>query len=177
MIQLLDKKFEIYFEEELIQKRIKILADQINKQYVNGEIYFVSVLSGSFMFTSDLLKHISVPCQVSFVKLSSYSGLNSTGTIKELIGLTADLTNKDVIVIEDIVDSGLTMSEICDKISNFSPNSLKSISLLFKPDVFKGTVKPDFIGFSIPNDFVVGYGLDYNELGRNYSAIYKLIED
>ncbi|MES2587886.1 MAG: hypoxanthine phosphoribosyltransferase [Bacteroidota bacterium] len=177
MVHIHDKSFDIFISAEEIQSQIQILANQINEEYLGKELIFISVLNGSFMFASDLMKKISIPCAISFVKVSSYKGTGSTGRVDELIGLNTDIEGKHVVILEDIVDTGITMNKIYSYLSAFNPASLKIGSLLYKPNAFQGKHKPDLIGFSIPNDFVVGYGLDYNEHGRNLDAIYKLIEE
>lgn len=177
LVQIHDKSFGLYIAAEEIQLKVQELANQINKEYEGKDLIFISILNGSFMFASDLMKCILLPCQISFVKVSSYHGTNTSGRVDELIGLNTDITGKHIIILEDIVDTGITMNKIFNYLSLYSPSSLKIASLLYKPDAFEGKHKPDFTGFSIPNDFVIGYGLDYNEHGRNYDAIYKLIEN
>lgn len=177
MKQIHDKTFEIYLHSEEIQAKVQELAHQISTEYSGKELIFIAVLNGSFMFASDLMKKISIPCEISFVKVSSYHGTSSTGRIDELIGLNTDIAGKHVIILEDIVDTGITMNKIYTYLHSFEPQSLKIASLLYKPDAFEGKHKPDLVGFSIPNAFVVGYGLDYNEHGRNLESIYKLKEN
>ena len=126
------------------------------------------------MFTSDLMKNIDLDCEVSFVKVKSYSGTTSTGEVNEIIGMTSSVSNKHVVILEDIVDSGLTLDKIKLLIAKENPKSLKTCALMFKPEAFKGQYKPEYIGFSIANEFVVGYGMDYNEKGRNLEDIYLL---
>lgn len=177
MIKVHDKQFESYLTSSEIQAKIQEMASDINADYQGKEVIFISVLNGSFMFMSDLAKKIKLDCQISFVKVSSYSGTSTSGRVDELIGLNTDITGKHIVVVEDIVDTGITMNKIFSYLSSFEPASLKIASLLFKPDAFAGKHKPDYVGFVIPNKFVVGYGLDYNELGRNFDEIYKLKED
>lgn len=176
MIHVHDKSFEIYLSSQEIQSKIKEMAAQITSDYEGKDLVFVSVLNGSFMFASDLLKSVSIPCEISFVKVSSYKGINSSGRVDELIGLNTNITDRHVIILEDIVDTGITMNKIFTYLNSFEPASLKIVSLLYKPDAFSGKHAPDMVGFSIPNKFVVGFGLDYNEQGRNLESIYKLIE-
>lgn len=176
MIHIHDKSFEIYLPSEEIQTRIKDLAGQIVTDYAGKDLIFIAVLNGSFMFAADLMKKIDIPCEISFVKVSSYHGTNSSGRVDELIGLNTNITGRHVIILEDIVDTGITMNKIYTYLHSFEPASLKIASLLYKPDAFSGKHAPDLIGFTIPNKFVVGYGLDYNEQGRNLESIYKLIE-
>lgn len=177
MIHLNDKTFEVFIHEVEILKEISSLADTINSEYQGKEIVFIAILNGAFMFASDLIKSISNPCEISFVKVSSYSGTSSKGRVDELIGLNTDLENKHVIILEDIVDTGITIDKIITLMKAESPASIKVCTLLFKPSAFLGKKEPDYVGFSIPNKFVVGYGLDYNEKGRNLREIYQLKED
>ena len=176
LVQIHDKSFESFLTKEDIQSKIQEIANQINTEYIDCDLIFISILNGSFMFASDVMKKINLPCEISFVKVSSYKGTTSSERVDELIGLNANIKNRDVIILEDIVDTGITMNKIVSYLNSFEPNSLKIASLLFKPDAFKGKHKPDIIGFSIPNKFVVGFGLDYNAQGRNLESIYKLIE-
>lgn len=170
-----DKTFGIYLSEQAIDTEIQRIAAEINVDYSDKEPLFISILNGSFMFTSDLLKKVSVPCQVSFIKFASYDGTNSSGSVKELVGLNEDISNRHVIILEDIIDTGLTMKSILDQIKVKQPASLKIATLLFKPDSLKEDIQPDYTCFSIPEKFVVGYGLDLNGFGRNLPDIYQLI--
>lgn len=155
-------------------ERIAQLAKEIRAYYKNDQICFVSVLNGAFMFSSDLMKAIEGDAEISFVKLSSYSGTKSRGQVDELIGLSEKFSGKHVVILEDIVDTGITIDKVLWLLNNENPKSLEICTLLFKPDAFKGECLPKFVGFEIENKFVVGYGLDYNELGRNYNSIYQL---
>jgi len=177
VIQLEDKSFEVFIHEEEITKEIAALAERINLEYQNKEVTFIAILNGAFMFASDLIKLIKIPCEISFVKVSSYKGTSSKGRVDELIGLNTDISNKHLIILEDIVDTGITIDKISTLMNAENPASIKVCTLLFKPDAFRGKTEPDFIGFSIPNKFVVGYGLDYNEKGRNIREIYQLKEE
>lgn len=174
MIQILDKSFELFIKAEEIQQEVKSLAEKINTDYKGKEVVFLSVLNGAFMFASDLVKHITIECEITFVKMSSYSGIESRGRVDELIGLASDLKDKHVIIVEDIVDTGITIDKIVSLLESEYPASFSVCTLLYKPDAFKGRKKPDYVGFSIPNAFVVGYGLDYEEKGRNLDAIYQV---
>ncbi len=176
MIQLKDKSFEIFVREEDILKEVASLAKQINHDYQGKEIVFIAILNGAFMFASDILKNITIPCEISFVKVSSYEGTTHSGRVDELIGLYTNIENKHVIILEDIVDSGITIGKIKTLLNAENPASVKVCSLLFKPTVFKGKREPEYIGFSIANHFVVGYGLDYDQKGRNLRDIYQIIE-
>ncbi|HRO74802.1 MAG TPA: hypoxanthine phosphoribosyltransferase [Crocinitomicaceae bacterium] len=176
MIHVQDKKFDVFLTQAQIQERISTLARTINADYNDTKITFVVVLSGAFMFASDLLKQIQVNCEVFFIKIKSYEGMASTGKTTEVIGLTTDISGKDIIIIEDIVDTGVTIDNVIELLSEKQCKSIKVASLLFKPDAFKGKNKPNYVGFDIENKFVVGYGLDYDEHGRNLDAIYQLNE-
>ena len=176
MIKVLDKTFEVFITRDEIQKEVEALSNQINNDFKGQEVIFIAVLNGSFMFASDLMKCIDLQSEISFVKMSSYQGTESTGRVDELIGLNGDLTGKTVIIIEDIIDTGITIDKIISLMDAKQPKEVKICTLLYKPDAFKGVHKPNYIGFSIPNAFVVGYGLDYDEKGRNLDAIYQIKE-
>lgn len=176
MIKVLDKTFEVFIEEQEIQKKVRSIAAQIDAQFLGEEIVFVAVLNGAFMFASDLMRAITLDAEISFVKMSSYLGTESTGNVDELIGLNNDLKGKSVCIIEDIVDTGITIDKIISLLSLEQPKTIKVCTLLYKPNAFKGNNEPDYVGFSIPNAFVVGYGLDYNEKGRNLGSIYQIKE-
>ena len=150
------------------------MAALLNEEYAGKEVVFIAVLNGAFMFASDLMKRIALPSEITFVKVSSYQGMNSTGRVDEVIGLTTSIKDKHVVLIEDIVDTGITMNKLFTLLSVEHPASLKIATLLYKPEAFQGKHAPDYVGFSIPNSFVVGYGLDYNEHGRNTEHIYQL---
>ena len=176
MIQVLDKTFEVFISSEEIQREVRSLATKINEDLQDEDVVFIAVLNGSFMFAADLMKSISLSSEISFVKMSSYHGTTSSGRVDELIGLNNDIKNKTVVIVEDIIDSGITMDKMISLIEMESPKQLKICTLLYKPEAFKGTRPPDYVGFSIPNAFVVGYGLDYNEKGRNLDAVYQIKE-
>lgn len=174
--EIKDKIFKTYITKEQIQSQVEWMAEMINRDYgMYQKILIVGVLNGSFMFTSDLVRNIRRDCEVTFMKVSSYQGMDSSGEVSELIGLDAEKVNgSHVLLIEDIVDTGLTMKSVLEKLNGMSPKSVRLASLLFKPDSFKEDYKVDYIGFSIPNDFVVGYGMDYDGEGRNLPDIYVL---
>jgi adenylate kinase len=176
VIQLKDKYFETFITAEEIQQEISAQAKQINQDYADKHVVFVAILNGAFMFASDLIKNIDISCEITFVKVSSYHGTASTGRVDEIIGLTTKLRDKHVIILEDIVDTGITMDKIHKIIELEKPASLKICTLLYKPSAHQGVHKPDYVGFSIPNAFVVGFGLDYDELGRNLKEIYQVRE-
>lgn len=174
MVQVLDKKFKAYLTEEIIQQRIKKLANSIQQHYKGKDVVFVVVLKGAFMFASDLLKHIDIPCEIAFIRVKSYQGTETTGRVDEVLGMTTDVYGRDVVIIEDIVDTGITIDKLIKILTLKSCKSIEVVSLLFKKDAFKGVVAPKYVGFEIENKFVVGYGLDYNEMGRNLPEIYQL---
>lgn len=176
MVQIEDKEFELYIPSEEIQKAITKVAQRIKSDYQGKEVIFVGVLNGAFMFVSDLLKQIDFNCEISFIKVASYQGTSSTGKVHELIGLINDIKNKHVVILEDIVDTGLTLDKIYSMIDHDTPASLEVATLLYKPEAFNGKHPPKYVGLEIPNNFIVGYGLDYLELGRNTEDIYKLKE-
>ncbi|MBP6624875.1 MAG: hypoxanthine phosphoribosyltransferase [Chitinophagaceae bacterium] len=175
-LQVLDKSFIPFLSSEQIALRIQELADQINKDYLGRNPIFIGILNGSFMFASDLYKLIKVPSTISFIKLVSYKGTSSTGTVITSIGLEEDLNNKDIILIEDIVDTGKTMSEFIPTLMKQQPNSVKICTLLQKPEALQHPLDVHYVGFNIPNKFVVGYGLDYDGYGRNSQEIFQLAE-
>ncbi len=176
MIQVLDKSFEEFITRDEIDRKNQSLGKTLNETYAGKEVVFLAVLNGAFMFASDLMKEIDLDCEISFVKMSSYQGTKTTGKVEELIGLNTDIRNKHVIIIEDIVDTGYTIDKIISLLDGKGAESVKVCTLLYKPDAFKGETRPEFVGFSIPNAFVVGYGLDYDEKGRNLDAIYQIRE-
>ena len=174
-VQVHDKSFEIYLSEQTIQERIAALAAQINQDYARKRPFFVTILNGSFMFAADLFKHLTIDAEICFIKLASYKGTKSTGNVITTIGLEDDLFGKDVVIVEDIVDTGKTLHNFLPKLEHQQPRSLKIATLLHKPDATQFPLTLDYIGFSIPNKFVVGYGLDYDGLGRNLKEIYQVI--
>ena len=173
-IQLHDKTFVPYLSEQEIHDAVVLLARQINLAYRGKDLVFLSVLNGSFMFTSDLMKHILLPCEISFMKVSSYQGTESTGRVDELIGLNSPVAGKHVILLEDIVDTGVTIDKIIKLLELNGPESIEVCAILYKKEAHIGTNIPKYFGFEIPNKFVVGYGLDYDQHGRNLPAIYQL---
>ena len=175
-VQILDRVFTISLHSDEINKHIKRVAEQINRDLEGKNPIFMSVLNGSFMFTADLMKHITIPCEVSFVKLASYQGVASTGTIKEVIGINEDLSNRTVVIVEDIVDTGLTMQRLLESVGTRMPKDIYIATLLLKPDKLKVNLKIDYVAFEIPNDFIVGYGLDYEGYGRNLPNIYTVVD-
>jgi len=174
-VEIHDRTFEILIQEENIAKRIHLMGIQLNVDYENRCPIFIGVLNGCFLFMADLLKAIAIPCEVGFVKVSSYEGTNSSGKINESLGMPKDLHNRDIILVEDIVDTGFTLRYLLQEIQKQEPASVKVCSLLLKPGALKAPVEAiDYVGFEIANEFVVGYGLDYNGLGRNLRHIYSV---
>lgn len=175
-IRIKDKQFRTFITEEQILKEVARVGEEINRDLADANPLFVSVLNGSFMFTADLMKHVSVPCEISFVKLASYAGTSSTGKVKELVGLNDDITGRTIVIVEDIIDTGLTMERLIETLKARNPKEIRIATLLVKPDKLKVDLDINYIAMSIPNDFIVGYGLDYDGLGRNYRDIYTVIE-
>ena len=172
---LKDKEFRLSYTSDDIQSDIDILSSKINHDLKNVQVpLFLSILNGSFMFTADLLKRIQFPCEVSFIKIASYEGTSSTGKYNELIGLKEDINGRTVIIVEDIVDTGHTLDKLYMELRKRNPAKILIATLLYKPESYKGDIKIDYVGKSIPNDFIVGYGLDYDGLGRNLPDIYTL---
>lgn len=175
-VKLHDKEFRVSIPAEKIQEAIAKMAVNINNDYQKKDTpLFISILNGSFMFTADLFKHIDFVCEVTFLKLTSYKGTASTGAVRQLIGVNEAIEGRDVIVLEDIVDTGITLEQILGQLKSFEPASVRVASLLFKPEAYQKDLHIDYIGMEIPNDFIVGYGLDYDGLGRNLPDIYTLI--
>jgi hypoxanthine phosphoribosyltransferase len=175
-VRILDKLFKEMISEEQIETRIVELAKRINTEFAGRELLFMGILNGAFLFAAGLFRKINLQATISFVKLASYEGTSSSGTIKELIGWNDDLKGKTVIVIEDIVDTGNTVERIVGELEIRKAGEIKIASLLYKPASYKKNYPIDYVGFEIPNDFVVGYGLDYNGYGRNLPSIYTLIK-
>ena len=175
VIKVHDKSFETYLSDETIQKKVKEMAAAINKDYSGKKPLFIAILNGSFMFAADLFKQLTIEAELCFIKLASYKGMKSSGKVITSIGLEEDLFDKDVIIVEDIVDTGKTLHRFLPKLVHQQPKSLKIATLLHKSDATEYPLVLDYVGFVIPNKFVVGYGLDYNGLGRNLSEIYQLV--
>jgi hypoxanthine phosphoribosyltransferase len=176
VIRVHDKSFEPYLTSGEVQQAIKRLADEINRDYEGKRPLFIAVLNGAFMFASDLFKGLTIEAEICFIKLASYKGTKSTGRVLTAIGLDADLYHRHVIIVEDIVDTGKTLTQFLPQLSHQQPASIKICALLHKPEATVNPVDIDYLGFTIPNKFVVGYGLDYDGLGRNIPEIYKLVE-
>jgi len=173
MIKIDDKHFETFITHDEILKEVNTLGATLTQDYSGKEVVFVVVLNGAFMFASDLMKSTDLPCDITFVKVSSYEGMETTNKITESIGLSMDISGKHVVLIEDIVDTGNTVGYLKDLLEKLDPASVEICSLLFKPEAYKGSSEIKYVGFSIPDAFVVGYGLDYNGKGRNLNTIYQ----
>lgn len=174
-IHIKDKSFTTFITEEKILKEVTRVAAEINRGLKGSEPLFLSVLNGSFMFTADLMKNIDIPCDISFVKLASYSGDSSTGKVKELVGLNEDITGRTVVIVEDIIDTGITMQRLIETLKARNPKEIRIATLLVKPDKLQVELDIDYVAMNIPNDFIVGYGLDYDGKGRNYRDIYTIV--
>jgi hypoxanthine phosphoribosyltransferase len=173
-IQVLDKTFVPYLEEAAIQTKISELAAQLNKDYAGKRPLFLSILNGSFLFTADLFKQITIEAEVSFIKLASYKGTSSTGNVITAIGLDTNVKDRHIIILEDIIDTGKTLHHYLPQLDSMQPASVKIAVLLDKKEALQYPVNIDYSCFEIPNKFVVGYGLDYDGLGRNSKDIYQL---
>jgi hypoxanthine phosphoribosyltransferase len=175
-ITLGDKSFRPYITEAQIQQAVKKIADQINQDYQGKCPLIVPVLNGSFMFASDLMKMLTCACHITFIKASSYKGTESTGNLATLIGINEDITGRDVIILEDIIDTGHTLAKIIPSIQALGPATVKVGTLIFKPKALQTNIRIDYTGLEITNEFIVGYGLDYDGLGRNLKEIYQVID-
>jgi hypoxanthine phosphoribosyltransferase len=175
-IRILDKKFREMITEKVIEERIDVLAKQLNTDLAGKDVVFLGILNGAFLFTADLFRRIEGQARISFVKLASYEGTSSSGFIKELIGWNEDIKNKTVIVIEDIVDTGNTLERVVDELIIRKAAEIRIATLLYKPAAYTKNIALDYVGFEIPNDFVVGYGLDYDGYGRNLPSVYTLVK-
>ncbi len=173
-IQVLDKEFVTSIPANEIHERVKDVAKQINADYMGETPLFLVVLNGAFVFAADLMREISLPSEVSFVKLASYEGTSSTGTVREVIGLNTDITNRPVIIVEDIVESGITMAHMIETLKKQNPKSIDICTMLLKPEKLEVKLNIRYVAMEIPNDFILGYGLDYNGQGRGLKDIYTL---
>ena len=175
-IKIHDKVFRTSYSEAEILQHVRAVADRLNKDMEGKNPLFIAVLNGSFIFAADLMRMITIPCEISFVKLASYQGTLSTGKVKEVIGINEDITGRTVVIIEDIVESGLTMKRMIDTLGTRNPESVHICTLLLKPEKLEVDLNVEYVAMEIPNDFIVGYGLDYNQQGRNLREIYTLVE-
>ena len=175
-VTIKDKTFETSIPEAEILESVKAVADRINRDYEGKTPLFLAVLNGAFMFAADLMREVTIPCEISFVKLASYQGTTSTGSIHEVIGINENLSGRTVVIVEDIVESGLTVKRMMEQIGTRNPATVQVCTLFFKPDRLKEDLKPDYVAFSIPNDFILGYGLDYDQQGRGLKDLYTLVK-
>ncbi|MCG8474074.1 MAG: hypoxanthine phosphoribosyltransferase [Cytophagales bacterium] len=175
-MKIKDKEFKSYISHQEIADRVAVLGKDITKKYEGKKPLFIVILNGSFVFAADLLREVNTECDVTFIRLASYSEMQSTGSVKELIGLTENIFNRHVIVVEDIVDTGTTLEHIYDLLQDLGPASIEVATLLYKPEAYKKDIGLKFIGFEIPNKFVLGYGLDYDGVARNLKDVYQLAE-
>lgn len=177
VIQVHDKQFTPYINADKLQARIQELAAAISNDLKGEKPLFIAILNGSFMFAADLFKYLTIEAEISFIKLASYKGMKSTGNVVQAIGLDEDLFGRTVVILEDIVDTGKTLSQFLPQLEHQQPKKLLVTSLLTKPEAMKFPIKIDYLGFSVPNKFLLGYGLDYDGLGRNLPEIYQLVEN
>lgn len=174
LIQIHDKNFEVYIDRDKIQQAVSSLAQQLKKDLKGERPLFVSILNGAFIFAADFIRAFEDECEITFIKLASYEKTKSSGKVKQLLGINEDLTDRTIVVLEDIIDTGTTLQEIYKILGEEKIKDLKIVSLFFKPEVFKKELHIDYVAFEIPDNFIVGYGLDYDGLGRNLPDIYKL---
>jgi hypoxanthine phosphoribosyltransferase len=174
-IKVHDKEFISYISSQEIEEQVSRVAAEINRDYQGRKPLFIAILNGAFIFAADLFKSITLEAEICFIKLASYKGVKSTGKVITAIGLDVDLYHREVIIVEDIVDTGKTLAQFLPQLEHHHPASLKIASLLHKPDAMIHPIKIDYLGFTIPNKFVIGYGLDYDGLGRNIRGIYQLV--
>ncbi len=175
-VKIHDKTFKPYISEESIREKVAELAGALNRDYKGKNPIFISILNGAFIFAADLFKSLTIDAEISFIKLASYKGMKSSGQVITAIGLDTEIFDRHVVILEDIVDTGKTLHEFLPQLWHQQPASLKIVALLHKPEATVYPLKVDYTGFEIPDKFVVGYGLDYNGLGRNTAAIYQLLE-
>ncbi len=175
-VQVRELVFEKFISREEIDAAVQKVADDINRDFEGKNPLLLAILNGAFIFASDLMRKITIPCEISFVKFASYQGTMTTSKVKELIGIDEDLENRHVIIVEDIVDTGITMDKLLCDVNLKNPAEVKVACFCFKPEAFQKDFPIDYVGLKIPNDFIVGYGLDYNGYGRNLPDIYKVVE-
>ena len=176
IVKIKDKTFRTFIPEDQIAERVKAVAERINKDLADKNPLFLAVLNGSFIFAADLMRNITIPCEISFVKLASYQGTTSTGVVKEVIGLNEELAGRTVVILEDIVDTGFTIKRMIETLGTRGPESVHVCTLLLKPGKLQVPLNVEYVAMEIPNDFIVGYGLDYDQQGRNLRDIYTLVE-
>jgi hypoxanthine phosphoribosyltransferase len=173
-VTLKDKTFRVNIPASEINKAVGEVAHRINTELKDKKPLFLAVLNGSFMFASDLMKKLTIDCEISFVKVSSYHGTSTSGSVKQLIGLNEDIKGRTVVIVEDIVDTGLTIEAVVKQLEEMQPAEIKIATLLYKPEAYRKRIELDYVAIVVPNDFLVGYGLDYDGLGRNLPDIYVL---
>lgn len=176
IIQIRDKKFSLSIPESEIQLAVKQVGEKINRDLADKNPLFICVLNGAFMFAADLMKTVNLPCEITFIKLSSYEGLYTSGAVKEIIGLNESVVGRNVVVVEDIVDTGITMERILNSLHAKGAKEIHVATFLQKPDALQRDIQVDYVAMKIPNDFIVGYGLDYDGYGRNLKDIYTVID-
>ena len=177
VVKIKDKTFKVSIPEAEILKSVKAVADRINHDMADKNPLLLAMLNGSFVFAADLMRMINVPCEISFVKMSSYAGTSSTGKVKQLIGLGEEIKGRTVIVVEDIIESGLTMQTLLSTLEEMQPESVHICTLLLKPECLKVPLDVEYVAMEIPNDFILGYGLDYDQQGRNLRDIYTVVDE
>ena len=175
-IKIKDKSFRVSIPEAEIKTRVKALAEQMSKDLEGKNPIFLAVLNGAFIFAADLMREMTIPCEISFVKLASYQGTTSTGKVQEVLGINENLSGRTVVIVEDIVESGQTMKQMIESLGTRNPESVRICTLFFKPEKLKEELNLDYVAFSIPDDFIVGYGLDYDGLGRELKDVYTIVE-
>ena len=175
-VKIKDKSFRVSIPEAEIKQRVKALAEQMSKDLEGKNPIFLGVLNGSFIFAADLMREMTVPCEISFVKLASYQGTTSTGKVREVLGINENLSGRTVVIVEDIVESGQTMKQMIESLGTRNPESVRICTLFFKPEKLKEDLNLDYVAFRIPDDFIVGYGLDYDGLGRELKDVYTIVE-
>ena len=176
-IRLKDKEFELFIPEEEIKDAIAKVAERIREDVKGTNPLFVGILNGAFMFTAELMRQLNEPYEITFARYSSYKWTSTTGVVREIMPVQADVKGRTLIMIEDIIDTGFTMQYVMDKLRKDGAADVKLATMLFKPDSLRCNLRPDYIGIRIPSDFIVGYGLDYDEMGRAYRNIYKIIDN
>ena len=175
-VKVLDKTFYKTISAQTIDEKIALIAKKMNAELKGKDVIFLGILNGSFLFAADLFRQIDFECQITFLKVASYEGTTSSGKVKRLIGINENIENKTVVILEDIIDSGVTMEYILKQLRGYEPKEILIATLLFKPDAFIKDFKVDYKAIEIPNDFIVGYGLDYDGFGRNLKDIYTLLD-
>ena len=175
-VKIKDKSFRVSIPEAEIKQRVKALAEQMSKDLEGKNPIFLAVLNGAFIFAADLMREMTIPCEISFVKLASYQGTTSTGKVKEVFGINEDLSGRTVVIVEDIVESGQTMKQMIESLGTRNPASVQICTLFLKPEKLKEELTLDYVAFRIPDDFILGYGLDYDGLGRELKDVYTIVE-